>query len=415
MNLYSNRRNKVLKAISDNAAVMLFSGKAPMRSEDEAYPFTVDRNFYYLTGLDKEEMVLLMYTIDGISRQTLFIQPYDETMARWVGGRMLKEEASEISEIEDVRDISELDNVIASLMNRTRRIRSFGFFFDFWHYEMEQSDTLASRYAKKLKDRYPYINTQDLFAIMAGLRLLKDEYEISCIRKAIHTTNIGIQQMMRTIKPGINEMSLEGVFNFVLAQSLCNENAFKTIAASGKRATILHYSDNNQIVGDDELFLCDLGATYDHYCADISRTFPANGHFSERQKEIYQIVLRAQQIVEENARVGANMRDLNKMVVDFYRNELPLHGLKKDVSEYYFHSVSHHLGLDTHDIDGGLGTALQAGNVITNEPGLYIADEGIGIRIEDDLLITGTGCEVLSAEIIKDPDEIEAFMNSNQQ
>jgi len=412
MNQYSNRRNKILKSLQSNVAIMLFSGKAPMRSEDEAYPFSVNRNFYYLTGLDKEDMVLLMYNLDGVSKEILFILPYNKSLARWVGGRMLKEEASEISEIKDVRNISEIDETVASLMNRTRKDNNFKFCFDFWHYNMDQEDTPAGRYAKKLRERYPYVVFKDIYPVLTHLRLIKDEYEISCIRKAIHTTNLGIQQMMKSAKPGVNEMTMEGVFDFVLAQAMCRNKAFDTIAASGERATILHYSDNNQVMNDGELFLCDLGATYNYYCADISRTFPVNGRFSDRQREIYEIVLNAQKIVENNARVGMKMKDLNQMVIDFYKKELPLHGLYRDVSDYYFHSVSHHLGLDTHDVDGGMGAVLEAGNVITNEPGLYIADEGIGIRIEDDLVITGTGCEVLSKEIIKEVYDIETFMNN---
>lgn len=411
MNQFSNRRQKLIKSLPSNGAVMFFSGKAPLRSEDEAYYFSINRNFYYLTGLDKEDMVLLMYNFDGITREILFILPYDEKLARWVGGRMLQSEATEISEIADVRDISELYDTVSYIMNNARKDSSFKFYFDLWHYTMDQPATAADNYAKKLMDKYPGITVKDIYPALTHMRLVKDETEIANIRKAIHTTNMGIQQMMKTSKPGINEMSMEAVFDFVLKQSLCRETAFKTIAASGPRATILHYSDNDQIMKDGELFLCDLGATYSYYNADISRTFPVNGKFTERQKEIYQIVLNAQKIVEENAKVGVKIRDLNQMVIDYYRTELPNHGLDEDVSEYYFHSCSHHLGLDTHDVDGGLGSILQAGNVITNEPGLYIADEGIGIRIEDDLLITGTGAEVLSSEIIKEIDDIERFMN----
>lgn len=410
MNLYSNRRQKLIKAIPNNGAIILFSGRAPLRSEDEAYNFSINRNFYYLTGLDKEDMALLMYNIDGTIREILFILPYDEKLARWVGGRMSSEQASEISEISDVRQRSELDDFVASLMNNTRRDNNFKFYFDLWQYTMNQNQSDASVYAKKLQDIYPTIVIKDIYPVLTHLRLIKDEYEISCIRKAIHTTNMGIQQMMKTSKPGINEMTMEGVFDFVLRQSMCKNTAFKTIAASGERATILHYSDNDQIMKDGEMFLCDLGATYNYYNADISRTFPVNGNFSERQKELYQIVLNAQKIVEDNARVGIKIKELNQMVIDYYKTELPKHGLNEDVSEYYFHSCSHHLGLDTHDVDGGLGSSLEAGMVITNEPGLYIADEGIGIRIEDDLLITGTGAEVLSSEIIKEIDDIESFM-----
>ena len=410
MNQYSNRRNKLLKSLPGNGAIILFSGKAIMMSEDESYDFSINRNFYYLTGLDKEDMALLMYSIDGVSKEVLFILPYDEKLARWVGGRMSSEDASRISEINDVRDRSELDDFVASLMNNTRKDNNFKFYFDLWHYTMNQSQSDASVYAKRLQDIYPSIMIKDIYPALTSLRLIKDEYEISCIKKAIHTTNMGIQQMMKTAKPGINEMTMEGVFDFVLRQSMCKKTAFKTIAASGGRATILHYSDNDQIMKDGELFLCDLGATYNYYKADISRTFPVNGIFSPRQKELYQVVLNAQRIVEENARVGIKLKELNQMVIDYYKTELPKHGLNEDVSEYYFHSCSHHLGLDTHDVDGGLGQTLQAGMVISNEPGLYIKDEGIGIRIEDDLLITGTYAEVLSSQIIKEIDDIENYM-----
>ena len=411
MNLYSKRRERLMQGLGKDAAVLIFSGNALLRSEDETFYFNVSRNFYYLTGLEKEDMVLLMNKVDGKVFETLFILPYDETLAKWVGGRMSKEDASEVSDIENVRDISMLDAVVSSILNRNRKDNLFKFYFDFWHYDMEQYETPAVAYANKLKARYPYLLVKDIYPFLTKMRLIKDEYELTCIKQAIHITNLGIQSMMSASKPGLNEMSMEGVFDFVLRQNMCNENAFKTIAASGKRATILHYSDNNQIMQDGELFLCDLGATFKHYCADISRTFPVNGVFTDRQKEIYEIVLQAQRIVEANARVGVKVRDLNQMVVDYYKTELPKHGLHKDVSEYYYHSVSHHLGLDTHDVDGGLGAVLEAGNVITNEPGLYLEDEGFGIRIEDDLLITGTGSEVLSQEIIKAPEDIEAFMN----
>ena len=410
MNQYSSRREKIYKTMRANCAIMLFSGKAPMRSEDEAYNFSVNRNFYYLTGLDAENMVLLISYVDGTYNETLFILPYDKKQAKWVGGRVLPEIAKATSEIVNVKYIDEIDESVASLLEKTRKDNTFKMYFDMWHYNMDQELTPAIEYANKLKTKYPYLIIKDVFPLLTGMRLLKDSYEVENIRKAISITNLGIQQMMKLSKPGINEMAMEGVFDFVLRQSVCKENAFSTIAASGKRATILHYSDNNQVMNDGELFLCDLGATSEHYCADISRTFPVNGKFTDRQREIYEIVLTAQKIVVDNARVGVKLKDLNKMVVDYYKAELPKHGLFKDVSEYYYHSVSHHLGLDTHDVNGGLGDTLEAGNVITNEPGLYIEDEAIGIRIEDDLLITPTGVEVLSREIIKDPDEIEAFM-----
>ena len=410
MNLYSKRREKVFKDLKDHSALLLFSGEALMKSEDEAYSFDVNRNFYYLTGLEKENMALLMYKNNNQLQEILFILPYDELLARWVGGRMSKEEVSEVAGLDKVMDYDTLDSQVARIINAMRFDNNFTFYFDFWHYNMNQLDTPASKYAKKLLERYPNIIVKDIYPILTSLRMIKDEYEVTCIKQAIHTTRIGIDQMMKQIRPGLNEMVMEGVFDFVLKQNMCRDKAFNTIAASGPRATILHYNDNNQVMNDGELFLCDLGATFKHYCADISRTFPVNGKFTPRQKELYELVLNAQELVRKNAKVGVKLSDLNQLVINYYKEELPKHGLNKDVSEYYFHSCSHHLGLDTHDVEYERGSTLVAGNVITNEPGLYIADEGIGIRIEDDLLITGTEAEVLSNEILKTVDEIEVFM-----
>lgn len=408
MNLFKLRRERLIKDIAGDTTVVLFSGNAINSSEDECYPFDVNRNFYYLTGLENESMVLVINSIDGVISENLFILPYDEILAKWVGGRMSKEEASEKSGVDNVYDFSELDDYLASVLNRERANNNYKMYFDLWHYSAKQMPSEAINYVNKLKNNHPSLDIKDIYSLLAKMRLVKDEYEITCIRRAIEITNAGIRQMISQIKPNMSEMVMEGLFNFTLAQNNCNKNAFKSICASGKRATILHYADNNQMIEDGELFLCDLGATFKNYCADISRTFPANGKFSKRQKEIYEIVLGAQKIVEENAKPGITLRALNKMVVEYYTKELPKHGLNKDVSEYYFHGVSHHLGLDTHDVNVG-NVPLTPGNVITNEPGLYIEDENIGIRIEDDLLINGTGCEVLSKDIIKNVEDIEAL------
>lgn len=403
MNLYSKRRELLAKNLGQNAIAVFLSSDV----EFEQGRFSINRNFYYLTGLDKESMALVLINKGGVLTERLFILPFDETQARWVGGRMLPKEASEISEIKDIKEYSELEDSLNSILSYYRGL-DFKLYLDLW--AKDNGNTLADDLANKFSKKYPSLEIIDVFPFVTKMRLIKDDYEITCIKQAINITNAGIQSMMKAIKPNMNEMSMQGVFTLALNQNLCDEYAFETIAASGPRATILHYSDNNQVMKDGELFLQDLGATFKHYCGDITRTYPVNGKFTDRQKEIYQIVLNVQKLVEQNARVGMKIRDLNKLVISYYEQELPKHGLNKPVSEYYFHSISHHLGLDCHDADGGLGDVLEAGNVISNEPGLYIADEGIGIRIEDDLLITGTGAVNLSKNIIKEIDDIEEFM-----
>ena len=404
MNLYAMRREHIAKDLGDNSIVVLYSSDN-IKTGDV---FNVNRNFYYLTGIDEPNCVLLITNINERIESQLFILPQDPVQAKWVGDRITVKEAVDISGADSVHSYYQFDEAFTSLLNKIRAHQDILIYLDLW--TEEGIITKSNMLAGKIRKEYPAYGVCDFFPIAAQYRLVKDESEITCISQAINITDLGVQSMMKTIKPHMNEMSLEGVFAFTLFQNKCNKTAFKTICASGRRATILHYQDNDQDIQDGELLLCDLGATYKNYCADISRTFPVNGKFTPRQKELYNIVLEAQKIVQKNAVVGTNIKKLTELVVDFYKTELPKHKLNKDVREYFYHSVSHHLGLDIHDIDGGLGDELKAGMVITNEPGLYVADEGIGIRIEDDLLITSTGAQCLSEKIIRTPEEIEKLM-----
>lgn len=409
--MFEERRKKLLEKMAENSCALIFSGDEIMNSEDEALNFKVNRNFFYLTGIDAQSMVLVLTKFGDVTTETLFILPFDELQAKWVGGRMRADEATNISEIKTVVDRSELDSSIAAIMNRSRSVDGFKMYFDLWHYRFNQNNGAATEYAKEVAKRYPNVQITDLYNLIAPMRMIKEENELTCMSKAIDITKDGIHSMMKFIKPGETEMVMAAMFDFVLAKNNCKENAFDTIAASGKRATVLHYRDNDQELKDGELFLCDLGATYNHYCADITRTFPVNGKFTDRQKEIYELVLGAQKLVEANAKPGLTTRDLNNLVIEYYKEELPKHGLDKDVSEYYFHGVSHYIGLDTHDV-AIVNKPLEPGNVISNEPGLYLSEEEIGIRIENDLLITEDGCENLAKDIIREVDEIENFMGN---
>ena len=410
--MYQKRRKILANSLKENSILILFSGKSKACSEDEYYPFVVNRNFYYFTGLTNENMILVIRNNNNVYSSVLFIEPFDPIQARWVGGRISKDEAKKISEVELVKDVSEFNVYISSTYNNNRYDEDFTVYLDFWKYSITNCETQASMFAKKLKSSYPQINLIDSFFKVTELRMIKDDYEIDCFKKANEITNNGLKAMMKYCKKGIIESELEKVFELELAKQGCRELSFPTIAASGKNATILHYIDNDSICKDGDLFLCDLGGRFNKYCADISRTFPVNGKFTERQKEIYQVVLNAQKLVEKNAKPGLTTTDLNNMVKDYYEIELPKIGLSKPVSEYYFHGVSHSIGLDCHDVVLQHGkTILIEGMVISNEPGLYISDEEIGIRIEDDLQITSNGCCNLSKGIIKEIIDIEKFMN----
>lgn len=410
MERYIERRKKFSALLPENSMAIIFSGKELMLSNDESYPFMVDKNFLYLTGIDRDNLILKIIKYNGIVSESLYIKAYDPILAKWNGAMIKADEAKAISGIEMILDLNRFEQDFGSYYTNIIRVNEdFKLYLDLYRYHFDDEGKEGFKFASKIKNNYPHLVIKDLMSMIQSLRWIKNSDEVEDTIKAIKITKQGIEAMMDYIKPKVNERELSGVFEFNLAKNL-STNAFKSICASGLRATILHYNDNNQIVNDGELFLCDLGATYNHYKADISRVFPVNGKFSPRQKEIYNLVLNAQKLVEKNAKAGVRMSFLQKLVVDYYQQELPKINLNKDVSEYYFHGIGHQLGLDTHDLSVRKDTILKAGMIITNEPGLYIEDEAIGIRIEDDLLITENGCINLSSDIIKEVEDIENYM-----
>lgn len=405
------RRKALLENKNGPCMICIFSGSAPMKSLDESYPFCVDRNFYYLTGINRENMTLVLRkTPSGDIVETLYIEPYDEVLAKWVGGRMKADEAREISGISSVRNVEDFRSDLNGIIESSRGMGKMTVYLDLWRYRFDQADTPAHTLAAHLQKRYPAVGIEEIHGDLAALRAVKTEDELVLMRRAQNATKNAIIAMMQHAAPGMNERELEGAFDFALMKQGVREHAFPSIVAGGSRATVLHYGTNNQVVNDGELVLIDLGSAEGHYCADISRTFPVNGKFTVRQKEVYNTVLAAQQLVMDSAKPGMTLRQLNQLVMDFYEDKLPQLGLTKTVRDYYYHSVSHPLGLDTHDICTERERTLQPGMVITVEPGLYIEEEGIGIRIENDILITENGAVDLSAEIPRTVEEIEKIM-----
>ena len=408
--MYKERRKKLLAQLPDWSLTVFVAGQPSRGIGDEMVPFTPQRTFYYLTGLQREKLVLLLVKNPTVTQEILFIEPFDPVMAKWVGGKILPEEAKAISEIEDIRYLSTLERTLFGYINSNAKKQQYTLCGELSKMELEQPWPVADLFAK-LQKGMPDVTITNISQITTRMRNIKEDAEIEQMKKAIEITNEGIKAMMKASHDGIWENELEAHFDFELK---CRQagHAFHTICATGKRATILHYGSNNQQSGEGELCLIDLGASHNLYCADISRTFPINGKFTERQKEVYEVVLRANKLFQKKAKPGVTLRELNNEIIKFYEKELPKIGLTTDgktVRDYYYHSVSHHLGLETHDV-AIMDEPLKAGCVVTDEPGLYIEEEGIGIRIEDDILITRTGCVCLSADIIKEVADIEAFM-----
>ena len=404
-------RGKVVEKLVDNSILILFSGVSPFMNADAKYPFVVNSNFYYLTGIEEEGLALLISKINGEVTETLFIKRRDPFLVKWVGENIQEEEARNLSGIENYSFVDNFDKVITNhlFLSSVKNV-----YLDIERHLNQSIDFRNEDYVIKLKKEYPHINIENVYPLITKLRRIKEKEEIEEIKKAIHLTNLGLQHMLKNMAPGMKEYEVEAYYDFMVKKNGMKEVAFPTIAAGGKRACILHYVNNDEVVNDNELMLFDLGArSQKRYCADISRTYPINGKYTSKQKEIYEIVLKAHDEVIKAIKPGVSVLDLNNLVIKIYEEELTKIGLIKDASEvrnYYYHSVSHSLGLDTHDVGYDRSEPLEEGMVITVEPGLYIEQLGFGIRLEDDVLVTKDGSENLSKEILIKPDDIEKFM-----
>lgn len=410
-NFFMENRRKLGEGMKNNSLAIFFAGRAPYKSADERYSFTPNRNFYYLTGIDEEDIILLMKKQNDEISEYLFIQEIDEVEAKWTGETISIERAEETSGITDIRFLKEFEDTIGAYIN-TFNINQM--YFDLERQEINIAKTQSQLFANLIIDRYPHMRINNIYSDIAALRTIKREEEVELIKKAIEITYEGIKLMLKNSKAGMMEYEIEAYFNFALNREGVKEVAFSTIAASGKNATILHYDKNNTTTKENELLLVDLGAQYKYYNADISRTFPVNGKFTERQKQIYNIVLKANEEVMKSVKPGVTLAELQAKAKEVLAEGCKAIGLiekDEELAKYYYHGVSHPLGLDTHDV-GERNIKLKEGMIITDEPGLYIEEENIGIRIEDDILVTKDGYINLSKNIIKTVDEIENYMCS---
>ncbi|MGL5576395.1 MAG: aminopeptidase P family protein [Sarcina sp.] len=408
--VFKNIRKKLASKLEDNSILVMFAGEAKYKSADERYHFTPNRNFYYLTGIDEEKDILILKKENGEVSETLFISEPDEAMAKWVGATFTKEEAKEKSGIENIMYLGSFLSTINTTLGADE-IQNL--YLDLERRDFDEAQREGGIFAKKIADRYTQIVIKNAFNIISDLRLRKTKEEIDEMRKAVSITKGGVELLMKNAKVGMKEYELEAYFDFYLKQNGVTDFAFKTIAASGKNASILHYHENNSEMKDGDLILFDLGAQWNYYNGDVSRTFPVNGKFTDRQKELYQAVLDVNIAIIDMMKPGITMKEVNEAANDMLAEKCLALGLtekKEDFRKYYFHSIGHSLGLDTHDVGKRWGV-LEEGMVWTVEPGLYIPEENIGIRIEDDVLITADGNEVLTKEIIKSIDDIEKFMS----
>ena len=408
---FIKNREKLFSKLENNSVAVLFAGNAPTKRGDEKYPFSPDRNFYYVSGIE-EQNCILFFAKKGAQKQVIvYIQRENGDMAKWVGANMTAEQAKECSGIENISYIDQFEKDFSEYVFKNNVEICY---IDMECREFGNSITPALAFAKKVKKYFPAVKKKNSYILFAEMREIKEQYEIDLIQKAIDITIKGIENIMKNAKAGMMEYEMEAYFDFVLKQNGVKQKAFQSIAAAGKNGTILHYMENNSKTKEGDLILFDVGAQKNWYNGDITRTFPVNGKFTERQKTVYNIVLEGQKKVIEAIRPDVPFYRLNEILKEHYFEELKKLGIvetMEDVSKYYYHGVSHYLGAETHDIGRYQEKLLKPNMVLTVEPGLYIEQWEIGIRIEDDVVVTENGCKVLSEKMIKTVEEIEAFMS----
>lgn len=406
---YEARRSALLEQMADHSLLILYSGHAPHRNADAYHHFEENHHFFYLTGLRREEMILVMVKSDEICRTILYIEEADPKLERWTGKMVTVEEAKEISGIQTVSFVDRFDAELTRILNGTNLDTVY---FDCYRHDKNDLSDWNLAKAQSFAAEHPDFTVRNLWQMVTKMRMQKDEEEAALISQAIDITDKSLKHMLTNLKPGQKEYQAQADYEYMVHYLGAEGVSFPTIAGSGKNGTMLHYETNRDTCADGSLLLLDLGVRYGNYCSDITRTYPVNGKFTQRQRQVYDIVLAANKAVAAAAKPGMTTMELNdvcKQVLAKGCMELGLIQEEKELFKYYMHGVSHHLGLDVHDVTAP-GVKLGVGSVITNEPGLYIDEWEIGIRIEDDLLITEDGCKVLSAGIMKEPDEIETFM-----
>ena len=421
MSYTSNRANLAAQLPSKSVAVFTANELMP-RNGDEFFPFRQQSDFYYLTGIDAENAFLLVapdYPDESL-REVLFIEPYDEVKVTWQGEMLDAKQASEISGIKTVKGSDAfwmtLNDIAYSGYGDVIFLNSY----EYPKYECPV-ETIQQRFNRQVKERYPMHQYGRTAPILNALRMVKSEDEIKITQHACNITAKAFRRCLETVKPGMYEYEVQAEIEYIFKRNNASGHAYAPIIAGGKNACCLHYSKNQSLLHDGDLLLFDIGCEYRNYSSDLSRTIPVNGNFTPRQRDCYNAVLRVMKEITQLYRPGHCINEINETTHRLMEKEMIQLGLftEEDVNrqnpekplerKYLMHGMSHHIGLDVHDsIDKFKPFA--PGMILTCEPGIYIREEGIGIRIENDLLITEGAPINLFEGLPTEIEEIEAAM-----
>ena len=421
-NLFIKNRKKFISKLKPKSLAVFNSNDIYPISADSTLPFAQHRDIFYLSGVDQEESVLILFpdAPKKSHKEILFLKETNEHIAIWEGEKLSKERALKTSGINTVYWLQDLEKVLFELMTQADNIYINTNEYYRAHTETE---TREARFVKWCKDKYPghtYVRSQP---ILQRLRSLKEPEEIELIQKACDITNKGFRRALKSTKPGVWEYELEADFLYEFIRNRANGFAYTPIIASGFNANILHYIENNHQCKEGEVILMDVGAAYGNYSSDMTRSVPVSGKFSERQKDVYNAVLRIKKAAAKMLIPGTIISDYHEKIGNLMAEELIELELisKEDIKnenpdwpaykKFFMHGTSHHIGLDTHDY-GILTDPIKAGMVFTVEPGIYIPDENLGIRLEDDYVVQEVGEPInLMKDIPLEIEEIEEIMN----
>lgn len=422
--LFIDNRRRLADRLPPNSIAVLNSNDVMPTSADGVHPFVQQTDLFYLSGIDQEESTLVLFpdAREEKHREVLFLRETSELIALWEGRKHTPEEATAVSGVQTVLWNSEFQAVIRSLAAQAERI-----FLNSNEHPRAGNvvETRDARFGKWCREAFPLHRYARLAPILIDLRAVKSPVEIDLIRQAVAITGQAFRRLLGFIRPGVWEYEIEAEIWHEFVRRRSRGPAFQTIVASGPGSCTLHYVKNDQLCREGDLVLIDFGAEYANYAGDLTRTVPVGGRFSPRQRAVYDAVLRVQKAAIQMLRPGNTLEAYHEAVGRVVEAELVGLGLldaaavraqPKDqplYKKYFPHGLSHHLGLDVHDY-GDKYRPFEAGMVLTCEPGIYIREEGIGVRIENDILITDQGPIDLAADVPREADEVEALMRRAQ-
>ena len=417
--LFINNRKLFSAKLEENSIAIFNANDIMPTNSDGTMPFKQNSDLFWLTSVDQEESVLAVVKNNNQVKEMLFLKETNEHIAIWEGAKLDKESAQKNSGVEKIYWLNQMDEILnveiekASKIYLNKNIHSRS---------TSEVQTRDDRFRKVLIKNHPNKEIAEVAPIMHELRFIKSEIEIELMRHACNITEKGLRRILPIIKPGIMEYQIEAELMHEFLSNRSAGFAYQPIIGSGIDSCVLHYIDNNKMCKDGDILLMDFGAEYANYASDLTRTVPVNGRFSERQKNVYNAVHRVMKEATNMLRPGTDHKKMQQEVIKIMEEELISLGLfdredvkKQDPSKpmykkYFMHGTSHSLGLDVHDV-GDTSTPMQPGMVFTCEPGIYIREEGIGIRLENDVLVTSGNPDDLMKNIPIDYQEIESLMN----